>query len=69
MKHSFLLGLLLHTSLSWGRSLNSRTIVDNANNQTFDYVVIGCGAAGLTVSARLTEDEDVSVLCLEAGGL
>lgn len=69
MKHSFLLGLLLHQSLSWGRSLNSRTIVDNANNQTFDYIVIGCGAAGLTVSARLTEDEDVSVLCLEAGGL
>ncbi|RVX70691.1 hypothetical protein B0A52_05341 [Exophiala mesophila] len=69
MKHSFLLGLLLHTSLSWGRTLNSRSIINNANNQTFDFIVVGCGAAGLTVSARLSEDEDVSVLCLEAGEL
>ncbi|KAG2005782.1 pyranose dehydrogenase [Coprinopsis cinerea AmutBmut pab1-1] len=36
-------------------------------NKTFDYVVVGAGTAGLTLATRLTEDENVSVLVLEAG--
>jgi choline dehydrogenase len=39
------------------------------SNATYDYVVVGCGIAGLTVSNRLSENASVSVLCLEAGAL
>ena len=39
-----------------------------AAEKNYDYVIVGAGSAGCTLANRLTEDKDVRVLVLEAGG-
>lgn len=35
---------------------------------SYDYIIVGGGTAGLTVTARFAENSDVSVAVIEAGG-
>ena len=37
-------------------------------NQTFDYVIVGGGTAGLTIASRLAEDPALEIAVIEAGG-
>ena len=38
-------------------------------DQTFDYIVLGGGTAGLTIAKRLAKDPSISVAVIEAGSL
>ena len=36
-------------------------------NESFDYIIIGAGTAGCILANRLTENENIKVLQIEAG--
>lgn len=67
--HSFLLStLLLHSGnhVLGAPSPKPRAECTPAV-QTFDYVIVGGGTAGLVLANRLTENADINVAVIEAG--
>ena len=53
---------LLATSVAARPDLKHR-----ADDNEYDYIVVGGGTSGLVVANRLSEDDNVSVLVIEAG--
>lgn len=44
------------------------TTVEDFTRQPYDFVICGGGTAGLVLAARLSENPDVTVAVIEAGG-
>lgn len=52
---------------SWKSVLLGPLLFAQVYSQTYDYVVVGGGTAGLALAARLSEDNFASVAVIEAG--
>lgn len=59
--------IVYHSIKAMPQSSNALCGVEEFTSQSYDYVVVGGGTAGLVVAARLSENPGVNVAVIEAG--
>jgi hypothetical protein len=64
---TFTMILLFYTALA--STISNCQNLNEPSSTTYDYVILGCGIGGLVVASRLSENPEISVLCVEAGPL
>ncbi|KAI4197128.1 MAG: hypothetical protein LQ348_002195 [Seirophora lacunosa] len=68
LRHSFAKLLLGQLCIYQLTGMAQSLVIGRPGNNTFDYVIVGGGNAGLTMASRLSEEASVRVAVIEAGG-
>lgn len=63
----FVVNLALVLALCVRKSVQQSSTDPSRFLSSYDYIICGGGTAGLTVATRLAENQDITVLVVEAG--